>query len=81
MKKAAKEYETCEIMRTVSLHSFGIFVLITFIVILILSEGDGLDFDFGDTGSGNSKNLSDHTSKKEEENNEENFKKRKSRIF
>jgi hypothetical protein len=56
MKKAAKEYETCEIMRTVSLHSFGIFVLITFIVLLILSEGDGLDgFDLGDTGSVNSK--------------------------
>ena len=107
MKKAAKEYETCEIMRTVSLHSFGIFVLITFIVLLILSEGDGLDgFDLGGTGSGNSKKknkstenalalgaleladdaltatgLSDHTSKKEEENNEEIFKKENPEYF
>ena len=33
MKKAAKEYETCEIMRTISFHSFGIFILVTVIVI------------------------------------------------
>ena len=56
MQTAAKDYETCEIMRTISLHSFGIFILVTVIVILIISEGDGLDgFDLGDTGSGNSK--------------------------
>lgn len=99
MKKAAQEYETCEIMRTVSLHSFGIFILITFIVILIISEGDGLDsldFDFGNGKKKKNKatanalalgalevaddalssaGLSDYASAKQDENQEENFKK------
>ena len=64
MQTAAKEYETCEIMRTISLHSFGIFILVTVIVILIISEGDGLDgLDLGDTGSGNSKKKNKATAK------------------
>jgi hypothetical protein len=82
IRTSAKEYRRCPLVRTVSLHSFGIFILVTFIVLLILSEGDGLDgFDLGNTGSGNSKNLSNHTSKKEEENNEENFKKENPEYF
>ena len=107
MKKAAKEYETCEIMRTISFHSFGIFILVTVIVILILSEGDGLDgFDLGDTGSGKSKKknkstanalalgalevaddalgsvgLSDYASAKEDENDEEKFRKENPKYF
>lgn len=64
IQTAAKEYETCEIMRTISLHSFGIFILVTVIVILIISEGDGLDgLDLGDTGSGNSKKKNKATAK------------------
>lgn len=64
IQTAAKEYETCEILRTVSLHSFGIFILVTVIVILIISEGDGLDgFDLGDIGSGKSKKENKTTAK------------------
>ncbi len=107
MKTAAKEYETCEIMRTVSLHSFGIFVLITVIVLFILSEGDGFDgFDLGDLGSGKSKKknnatakalslgalevaddvlgsagLSDYANAKEDENDEEKFRKENPKYF
>jgi len=107
IQTTAKEYETCEIMRTISLHSFGIFILVTVIVILIISEGDGLDgFDLGDIGSGKSKNknnttakalalgalevaddalsavgLSDYTNTKEDENEEENFRKENPEYF
>ena len=64
MQTAAKEYETCEIMRTISLHSFGIFILVTVIVILIISEGDGLDgLDLGDIGNRKSKKKNNATAK------------------
>ena len=43
MRKAAKEYDTCDIARTVSLHSFGIFILITVIVLALISEGEIFD--------------------------------------
>ena len=56
IKSAAIEYESGNIARTVSLHSFGIFILITIIVIAIISEGDSLDVLDSDMLSSEKKN-------------------------
>ena len=56
IKTAAKKYMRAPLVQTVSLHSFGIFILITFVVLIVLSEGDALDgFDGSEFGSGGGK--------------------------
>ena len=83
IRTAAKKYIRSPIVRTVSLHSFGIFILITFIVLVILSEGDGLDgldgFDFG--GNTDSKKKKSQISDANAENLEADFKRENPEYF